>query len=515
LGKPSSDSMPAVSSCYRLVIGAWLLRGRPFLRGEILTAERGGHGGPPLQDLTGKALDSAVTNDAGSRDLKSLPSSTTSIRKVALASLIGTTIEWYDFFLYGTASALIFNKLFFPNYDPLTGTFAAVGTYAVGFAARPIGGIVCGHYGDRIGRKSMLILTLLIMGIATFLIGCLPTYNQIGIWAPILLVVLRVAQGFAAGGEWAGAVLMAVEHAPAGRRGFYGSWPQIGVPAGLLLSTLIFGQITKLPEEVLFGWGWRVAFLLSFILVGVGLFVRLAIIESPLFAEIKEAGTESRAPIIDAVREHPRNVLLAMGARLAENGAFYLYTVFVLTYATQSKIGFSRSAVLAAISIAALIELFTMPTFGALSDRFGRRPVYLFGAIFTALFAFPFFWMIESSNTTLMVLAIVFALVFGHSAMYGPQASFFSELFGTRVRYSGASLGYQLSSVIAGGLSPLIATGLLRRYSTSWPIALLIVIMATVTTVSVYVAAETAHTNIGSENDAPTTENPAMEVELR
>jgi len=422
-----------------------------------------------------------------------------SIRKVAIASFIGTTIEWYDFFLYGTASALIFGRLFFPNYDPLTGTLASFGTYAVGFAARPIGGIVCGHYGDKIGRKSMLILTLLIMGIATFLIGCLPTYSQIGIWAPILLVVLRVAQGFGVGGEWGGAVLMAVEHAPQGRRGFYGSWPQIGVPAGLLLSTLVFAQVSRLPESTLFSWGWRVAFLLSFILVGVGIFVRLAIVESPLFAEIKEAGDEARAPILDAVRDHPRSVLLAMGARLAENGAFYLYTVFILTYATQATIGFSRSAVLAAISIAAIVELVSMPTFGALSDRFGRRPIYLFGAIFTGLFAFPFFWLIETSNTTLMVLAIVMALVFGHSAMYGPQASFFSELFGTRVRYSGASLGYQLSSVIAGGLSPLIATALLRQYGASWPIALLIIVMAVITTVSVYLAAETAHTSIGSK----------------
>jgi len=442
--------------------------------------------------------------EAGSLDLKPSPSSSTSIRRVAIASFIGTTIEWYDFFLYGTASALIFGRLFFPNYDPLTGTLASFGTYAVGFAARPIGGIVCGHYGDKIGRKSMLILTLLIMGIATFLIGCLPTYSQIGIWAPIMLVVLRVAQGFGVGGEWGGAVLMAVEHAPAGRRGFYGSWPQIGVPAGLLLSTVVFGQIAKLPEEALFGWGWRVAFLLSFILIGVGLFVRLAIVESPLFTRIKEAGGESRAPILDAVRDHPKSVLLAMGARLAENGAFYLYTVFVLTYATQASIGFSRSTVLAAISIAAVIELFSMPAFGALSDRFGRRPVYLFGAIFTALFAFPFFWMIESSNATLMVLAIVLALVFGHSAMYGPQASFFSELFGTRVRYSGASLGYQLSSVIAGGLSPLIATGLLRRYGTSWQIALLIVGMGLVTAISVFLAAETAHSEMGSKHTRAT-----------
>jgi metabolite-proton symporter len=433
--------------------------------------------------------------------LKISPSSNAPIRRVAIASFIGTTIEWYDFFLYGTASALIFNKLFFPNYDPLTGTLASFGTYAVGFAARPIGGIVCGHFGDKIGRKSMLILTLLIMGIATFLIGCLPTYNQIGIWAPILLVVLRVAQGFGVGGEWGGAVLMAVEHAPSGRRGFYGSWPQIGVPAGLLLSTVMFGQISKLPEQALLSWGWRVAFLVSIALVAVGLFIRLAVVEPPVFARLKESGAGARLPILDAVRHHPKNVLLAMGARLAENGAFYLYTVFVLTYATQPKIGFTSSLVLKAISIAAVIDLFAIPVFGALSDAVGRRPVYLFGAIFTGLFAFPFFWLIETSSTGLMVLAIILALVIGHAAMYGPQASFFSELFGTRVRYSGASLGYQLSSVIAGGLSPLIATGLLRRYGASWPIASFIIGLAAVTTVSVYWAAETAHTDIGGEGE--------------
>jgi len=418
-----------------------------------------------------------------------------SIRRVAVASFVGTTIEWYDFFLYGTASALIFGRLFFPNYDPLAGTLLSFGTYSVGFFARPIGGIVCGHFGDKIGRRSMLVLTLLIMGIATFLIGLLPTYNQIGIWAPILLVVLRVAQGFGVGGEWGGAVLMAVEHAPKGRRGFYGSWPQIGVPAGLLISTLVFLWISKLPEEALFSWGWRVAFLLSIVLVGVGLFIRMSIVEPPLFEQMKKSGGSSRMPILDALRHHPKNVLQAMGARLAENGAFYLFTVFVLTYATE-RAGFSRSDVLMAVAIAAIIELVSMPSFGALSDRVGRRPVYLWGAIFVGLFAFPFFWLIDSGQKPLMILGIVAPLVLGHSAMYGPQASFFSELFGTRVRYSGASLGYQLSSVLAGGLSPLIATDLLRRTGQFWPIAVYIIVLAAITAASVFWAAETAHHDI-------------------
>jgi metabolite-proton symporter len=421
-----------------------------------------------------------------------------SIRKVAIASFIGTTIEWYDFFLYGTASALVFGKLFFPNYDPLTGTLASFGTYAVGFVARPIGGIVCGHYGDRIGRKSMLVLTLLIMGVATFLIGLLPTYASIGLWAPALLVLLRLAQGFGVGGEWGGAVLMAVEHSPNERRGFYGSWPQVGVPAGLLLSTAVFWWISNLPDAALFDWGWRVAFLVSILLVAVGLYIRLAVVEPPAFTALKQSSATARTPILDVLRHHPRNVLLAMGARIAENGAFYIYTVFILSYATQPRIGFSRPAVLAAISLAAVVEMMAIPAFGLLSDLIGRRPVYLFGAAFTALFAFPFFRLVESGRPVAMVLAVVVALAAGHAAMYGPQASFFSELFGTRVRYSGASLGYQLASVIAGGLSPLIATDLLRRTGASWPIALLIVAMAAVSMLSVFRARETAHVEMAS-----------------
>jgi MHS family shikimate/dehydroshikimate transporter-like MFS transporter len=434
------------------------------------------------------------------KDVKTCKSS--SIRMVALASLIGTAIEWYDFFLYGTASALIFARLFFPKFDPLTGTLAAFGTFAVGFAARPVGGIVCGHFGDRVGRRSMLVITLLIMGCSTFLIGLLPTYHQIGVGAPILLVLLRIAQGFGLGGQWGGAVLMAVEHSPHGKRGFYGSWPQIGLPIGLLLSTLVFGQISKLPEAALMSWGWRVAFLISIILVGIGLFIRLSITEPPVFAEVKQAHRTSRLPIIEALRLHPRNILLVMGARIAENGAFYLFSVFVLTFATMPAIGFSSSMALQAVSIAAFIQVFTIPLFGILSDRIGRRPVYLFGAIFTGVFAFPFFWLIETSVPILLVVSMVLALSIGHGAMYAPQASFVAELFGTRVRYSGLSIGYQLASVIAGGLSPFIAMSLLRQTGSSSPIALYVILMSAITTISVYLAAETAHKDI-ADTHAP------------
>jgi len=417
-----------------------------------------------------------------------------SIRIVAFASLIGTTIEWYDFFLYGTAAALVFNRLYFPTFDPLAGTLAAFGTYTVGFVARPIGGIIIGHYGDRIGRKSMLILTLVIMGVATFGIGLLPTYAQIGPWAAVLLVVLRLAQGFGVGGEWGGAVLMAVEHAPPGRRGFYGSWPQIGVPAGLLLSTAVFAWFARLPEEQFLSWGWRVPFLLSIVLVAVGLIIRVRILETPAFARLKESGTEARRPIVEVLRTHRKEVLLAMGARLAENGAFYIYTVFVLVYGTQ-KVGLARQTVLTGILIAAACALVAIPLWGALSDRLGRRPVYLFGACVTGLFAYPLFWLLDTGSTPLVWLALLVALVFGHAPMYGPQAAFLSELFGTRVRYSGASLGSQLSSVIAGGLSPFIATALLPYGRGA--LAAYIIAMALVTIVAVVIASETRHQEIG------------------
>jgi len=429
-----------------------------------------------------------VETTTGDRTSGVHPSESASIGRVAFASLIGTTIDWYDFYLYGTAAALIFNRLYFPTFDPLAGTLAAFGTYAVGFVARPIGGVIIGHYGDRVGRKSMLVVTLMVMGLATFGIGLLPTYAQVGAWAAAALVLLRLAQGFGVGGEWGGAVLMAMEHAPAGSRGFYGSWPQMGVPLGLLLSTSIFAVFARLPTEQFLSWGWRIPFLLSIVLVGVGLVIRMQILETPTFLRVKETRTESRRPIVEVLRTHPREVLLAMGARLAENGAFYIYTVFVLVYGTQT-VGLDRQTVLTGILLAAGCLLLATPLCGRLSDRLGRRPVYLFGACMTAVFAYPLFWLIDTGSPTLVWVALIVALVFAHAPMWGPQAAFLTELFGPRVRYSGASLGSQLSSVIAGDLSPFIATALLPYGRGA--LASYIVAMALVTITAVFVASET------------------------
>lgn len=412
------------------------------------------------------------------------------VRRVVIASFMGTMIEWYDFFLYGTAAALVFGELFFPELDSTTGDIAALGTFALGFFARPVGGIFFAHFGDRVGRKSVLITTLMLMGVATFLIGVLPTYETAGIWAPILLVSLRFIQGFGVGGEWGGAVLMAVEHGHKGKRGFYGSWVQAGVPVGLLLATGAFSICTLMPEESFMAWGWRIPFLLGIVLLAVGMFIRLQITESPLFAKMSEKGDQAKIPVIETLKRHPKNVALAMGMRFAENAGYYIFTVYSLTYATQ-QLGLPKSTILNGVILAAFAQLIAIPYFGALSDRIGRRPVYMAGALAMLVFPFLFFALLDTQSTALIWLAIVLALII-HASMYGPQAAFFSELFGTNVRYSGASLGYQLAAPFAGGLAPIIAAALLLwSDGKPWPIAVYLAVTAVITIVSVWFAEET------------------------
>lgn len=411
-------------------------------------------------------------------------------QKVAFASLIGNTIELYDFFIYGTAAALVFGKLFFPHADPLTGTLLAFGTYAVGFIARPLGGIVAGHFGDKVGRKRMLVLTLLLMGASTFSVGLLPTYEQLGAAAPLLLLAMRLIQGFSNGGEWGGAVLMATENAPEDKRGFYGSWAQVGVPAGTLIANGVFLAVSlNMSTEDLLAWGWRLPFLFSIVLVFLGLWIRLKIHESPKFVEMKKAGAEAKLPIVQVFRQYPKEIFQAIGMRMAENGAFYIISTFVLTYvASQLKMPSSDAQI--GVLIGSALSIPALLVWAALSDRIGRKKVYMFGAIFILIFAFPFFLLLNTASPILVGLAVVLAMVLGHSAMYGPQAAYFAELFGTEVRYTGASLGTQLSSVLAGGLSPLIATALLAAFG--WTaVAWYLVGMAVITVVSLLTTRET------------------------
>jgi metabolite-proton symporter len=421
------------------------------------------------------------------------------VTKVVAASLIGTTVEWYDFFLYGTAAALVFNKLFFPGAEPLVGTMLAFTTYALGFLARPLGGVVFGHFGDKLGRKTMLVLSLLMMGVATFAIGLLPGYATLGLWAPAILVALRLVQGFALGGEWGGAVLMAAEFGGRRRRGLRASWPQAGVPIGLLLSTLVLSLVSANTDESQFlAWGWRVPFLLSSVLVLIGLWVRVSVSESPVFkaaqARAERVAAVERAPILRVLSRYRREVLIAMGARVAENVSYYVWTAFVLVYITE-QLKLSRQVALTALTMAAVVHLFAILGWAALSDRLGRRPVYLLGAAGVGVWAFAFFALLDTRTASLITLAIVGGLIF-HAAMYGPQAAFFSELFGTGVRYSGASIGYQLASVGAGSVAPLIATALLSAYGSSVPISIYVLACSVVTIVAVVLARETAKVDL-------------------
>ncbi|MEU0508030.1 MULTISPECIES: MFS transporter [Amycolatopsis] len=381
----------------------------------------------------------------------------TPIRKAILGSLVGTSLEWYDFFLYGSAAALVFNEVFFPTFDPLTGTLLSFLTFAIGFVARPIGGIVAGHYGDRFGRKKVLLFTVSLMGASTVLIGLIPSYATIGVTAPILLIVVRLAQGFALGGEWAGGALMIAERAPSARRGFLTSFVQVGVPIGTLVSTAVLYLMSGiLSRDAFLQWGWRVPFLLSVVVVLIGVYIRRQVGESPAF----EKAAPERAPILTLLKTQPLDVLRVVGIRAGADILYYLLVTFLLTYVT-TRLGLPRGVGLLAALVGAGMQLFTYPAFAALSDRYGRRKVTVFGAIGAFAWMFAFFPLVDSKSTGLIVLAVVGGLFF-HSAMYGVQASWICELFDTRHRYSGASLGYQLSGIVGGSLAPTIAVALLR-----------------------------------------------------
>jgi MFS family permease len=394
-------------------------------------------------------------------------------RRAVVASTVGTTIEWYDFFLYGTASALVFPALFFPKQAAFTGILLSFGTQFVGFAARPVGAAIFGHFGDRIGRKAMLVTTLLLMGISTFLIGLLPGYGTLGYTAPVLLTLLRIAQGLGVGGEWGGSVLLSMEWGTHRKRGLMASWPQLGVPMGLLLSTGLFKLFSSVSGHSFLSWGWRVPFLLSIVLVGIGLYVRLRVLESPEFVAVRQQNTVIRRPLLEVIVKQWREVLTSAFVRMSEQAPFYLFVTFVLTYGT-TQLKLTRDSLLNDTLIAAAIGLFSVPFFGYLSDLVGRRLVYGVGIVATAVYAFPYFGLLNTRTSGLVLLAIVLSLVF-HDIQYGPQAALIAESFGPNVRYSGAGLGYQLASVIAGGPAPLIATKILQRTHSSTGISWYIV----------------------------------------
>ena len=413
-------------------------------------------------------------------------------RRVALASAIGTTIEWYDFYLYATATALVFNQLFFPSISPTAGTLAAFATYAAGFGARPIGAVISGHLGDRLGRKTVLVGALLIMGLATTAIGLLPSYATIGVAAPVLLVVLRLLQGLAVGGEWAGAAILAVEHAPPRRRGFFGSFTQLGSPAGMLLATGSFFLVrTVAGNEAFLDWAWRLPFLASVLLVIVGLVIRLRIEDAPEFVALREQGALARLPVVEVLRAAPRNVVITIGLRLSQIALFVLLTTYGLTY-IAGALGKASNAGLLAVVVSSAIGLATTPLWAILSDRVGRRSPYLFGVVAGVVALALFFLAVGTESTVLVVLAMVLGINVAHDAMYGPQAAWFAELFDTRVRYSGASLGYGIGSVIAGGFAPLVAAALVAATGSFWPVVGLFAVVSVLTGIAAILGRETA-----------------------
>lgn len=420
------------------------------------------------------------------------------LRRAVIASTIGTAIEWYDFFLYSTVTGLVFAKLFFPHSDPWVGTLEAFAIYAVGFIARPIGAAIFGHFGDRIGRKSTLIATLLLMGLGTFAVALVPTYASIGIWGAVILTVLRFIQGIGVGGEWGGSVLMSMEWARTNQsRGFVASWPQFGVPCGLFIANLAVLAFSQMSGEAFLAWGWRIPFALSLLLVGVGLYIRMGILETPVFARLLAERKVDKTPIRTVIREHPKEILLSAFARMAEQAPFYIFTAFVFSYGIGT-LHVSRDFLLTAVLCASVVSFFSIPFFGYLSDRIGRKNMYLIGAVTTGVFGFIYFAMLNTGSAAVIFFAIILSLI-PHDMLYGPQAALIAESFTGRLRYSGSSLGYQLASVIAGGPAPLIATYLFGVYHSPWAIAIYIAFCAVVTVIATVLMTDYTGKNIDGE----------------
>ncbi len=422
------------------------------------------------------------------------------LRKAVIASTIGTAIEWYDFFLYGTAAGLIFGKLYFPNQEPLSATLLAFGTYFIGFAARPVGAAIFGHYGDRIGRKATLIATLLFMGIATFLVAFVPTYASIGIWGAVILTVLRALQGIGVGGEWGGSVLLAMEWSRTqGQRGLVASWPQFGVPCGLLLANLAVLVFSAWSGDQFLVWGWRIPFAFSIVLVGIGLWIRLGILETPVFQKLLDTHKIEKAPILEVIKKQPKEIILSALLRMSEQAPFYIFTAFVFSY-TVGTLHMSRNFILTAVMVAACVSFITIPLSGHISDLIGRRKMYLIGVVAVGLFGFLYFGMVDTAIPSAVFIAIVLSLI-PHDMQYGPQAALIAESFTPRLRYSGASLGYQLASVIAGGPSPIIATALFATYHSGYAIAVFIAACAVISAVAAAYMPDYTGKDISAEYD--------------
>lgn len=397
------------------------------------------------------------------------------MRRILIASLVGSSIEWFDYFLYGTVAALVFNQLFFVNEDPAIGLLLSYASFALAFFIRPFGGVIFSHIGDRIGRKKTLVLTLSLMGVATFGMGLLPTYQAVGIWSPILLITLRLVQGLGIGGEWGGALLLAVEYAPAEKRGLFGAIPQMGVTIGMLLGTIALSIMTLLPESAFMTWGWRLPFIFSALLVFFGLWIRKGIDETPSFKKVKESGEVPKLPIVETLKNYWREVIIAVGAKVVETAPFYIFSTFVVSYAT-SNLGFSRTATLTAVMIATIITTILIPFMGMLSDKIGRKKLFIGGTIGMALFAFPYFWLLQQKSVLLLIIATVIGLGVIWAPITAVLGTMFSEIFDARIRYTGITLGYQIGAALAGGTAPLVATALLNRFNNSYvPVAIYII----------------------------------------